>query len=219
MTLQDRRWHHVVGTIRRPLATGQTPMRRQLLVLASLVAASSLPAQSIPRATIAAPALSLAEGDRVRVDLALPAGHPLSRRERVTGVLRRIDGDSVLLVEDGALVSIPRSGVASLSVLVGERSRGSLMARGAGLGLAAGAVTGGALAYLAYDDCSGSFLCFSRSEETAMGAVLLGGVGTVVGFIGGAMVNGERWRRVSLASDARVGLVVTWRGPAIAMRF
>jgi hypothetical protein len=194
-------------------------MRRHLLVLAALVAASGLPAQSMPAAAAGATTGPLAEGDRVRVTIELPAGHPLSRRESVTGVLRRIDADSVLLVEHGSLVSIPRSGVGSMSVLVGQRSRGSLLARGAGLGFAGGAVAGGAIAYLAYEDCSGEFLCFTRGEETMMGAVLLGGTGTIVGFIVGAFRSGEEWRRVPLHSELHVGLAMTRHGPALALRF
>lgn len=194
-------------------------MRRRLLVLASLAAASSLPAQSLARAATAAAPASLAEGDRVRVTMARREVHPLSRRESVTGVLRRIDADSVVLVEHGSLVSIPRDGVDGLAVLVGQRSRGSMLARGAGVGFAAGAIAGGAVAYLGYQECSGEFLCFSRSEETMMGAVLLGSAGTVVGFIVGAFRSGEDWRPVRLASDTRVGFAVTARGAAIAVRF
>jgi hypothetical protein len=225
MSLREGWRHRAVGTIRGSPSSGPVTMRCQLLVLASLVAASGVAAQSAARsaAQSTAPAAArpgaLSEGDQVRVDIALPAGHPLSRRESVTGTLRRIDADSVLLVEYGTLVSIPRHGVASLSVLVGQRSRGAMMARGAGLGLVAGAVFGGTLAYLAYDDCEGEFICFSRSDETAMGAVLLGGVGAVAGFIGGAMVNGDQWRRVPLASGARVGVAMTSQGPAVALRF
>ncbi len=88
--------------------------------------------------------------------------------------------------------------VASINRLEGSRGRKSNWAEGAGIGLLVGAATG-AIIGLASDTDSGGFApCCTAETLAAVGALVFGGVGGVIGLIIGASTTTERWVEVPL---------------------
>jgi hypothetical protein len=110
-------------------------------------------------------------------------------------------------------VEFDKASIAGLERSLGGRSGRKRAARGAGIGLVAGAVTGVLVGLVSGDDpCErdqflGCFLAFSAGEKAAMYGIALGAVGTIGGAVAGASRSGERWERgATVFASERVGV-------------
>lgn len=142
--------------------------------------------------TGAAPALP-ESGTRIRVTaFAL-------ERKRWIGPFVSVARDTVTMRDgemNGALVTIPALQVMRFEISRGDRSNGL---RGAGGGLAIGALFGAAVGYAAYDK-SNSVVFTSAGQNAAVGAVVFGVIGAAVGAATGALTHSEHWRALPLES-------------------
>jgi hypothetical protein len=126
------------------------------------------------------------------------------------GLVVATDPETLTLsLPSGATREIAWSKVKTMQVSGGRRSAGNGFLRGAGAGLASGALVGVMTGFVAGDDaaCSECWFRLSAGEKATAGAVLLGGAGTIVGGVFGAVAPGERWqtvgeRRLTLAPQA-----------------
>jgi hypothetical protein len=154
-------------------------------------------------------------GERVRITV--PAGYG---RERITGRLTGLSGDSATLQRDGdaGSQSIPISSITKVESSVGMRTSGR---RWMGYGFLLGAGTGAALAAATHKKGSGpqclpdDFLFCTgpmkreRGVNASTGALFGGLLGMTVGGIAGRFHHSERWTRRTLGSSRPVGV-----GPA-----
>jgi hypothetical protein len=127
------------------------------------------------------------EGARVRITAPSVGTRPL------VGTLVGIESDALKLDVEGALESrvVPRSAVTKLEFSQG-RKRNTM--KGAWIGLATGAVAGGALA-AAYASSDGGPV---NAEFVPLVAGVYGAAGMALGALIGAMVKSERWREADL---------------------
>ena len=159
---------------------------------------------------------ALEQGDRVRVDLALP------ETQAVEGTFQGVRGDSVLILlrAGSEVVQIPEDHIQRICVHLGERR---LTWMGFGIGGASGALFGGAIGFALGDDppflsSDGDPFPFSAEDKAAIGAVfgglVVGGIGALVGH---GMWTG-RWEEVGVppvrpslqvAPSGRLGLGLT----------
>ena len=155
-----------------------------ILVIVHAGAASAQVPGNVPTA--------LQPGARVRVST--------QRTSRASGRVVAAGGDSLVLIRDRTsdTLRLAASELQSLELSVGQHRR---RWRGAGIGFLVGATLGAALGAVTYQkqtDCAGEMFCdLGRGFDTAAGAVLLGGLGTVTGAIVGAG-NADEWERVML---------------------
>lgn len=172
---------------------------RSLALLAALLAATPLAAQSRP----------LAEGDVVR----------FSPEPRGVFTVRQAGADSLVVNRRGGAgeeLRVPVRGTL-IRRAEGRNHVGSLL-RGAMYGGAAGVVLGGISGYAQGDDPEGWF-SFTAEENAALGAFLVGTTGIVVGAVAGLVMPSHEWRVAAPASpraalspaapDGRPGLVVS----------
>lgn len=134
---------------------------------------------------------TLGLGSKVRVKV--------HKEPAAEGLVVATDPETLTLsLPSGARREIAWSKVQKLQVSRGKRSTGKGFLRGAGIGLAGGALAGVVTGVMAGDDapCRDCWFRFSAGEKATMGAVLLGGAGTVVGGIFGLAAPGEKWERV-----------------------
>jgi len=133
------------------------------------------------------------------------------RVQTVTGLVVAANGDTLHVLRDytrdTSVVVISR--LTALDLSTGRHKRRVL---GAVYGLFGGAALGaviGAVSYRKQTCAPGTFLCDypGQAGDEAIGAVLLGGAGTIVGAIVGAG-KADSWRRVIPRESAQVGLVV-----------
>jgi hypothetical protein len=118
---------------------------------------------------------------------------------RLTGILLRVDQDSLHLETRNGTFAIPRSGITRIDV-----SRGQKSALGKGLkwgflsGLAVGAVGFGILCGLVDGDGEDSY-CYQDGTAVVLAASLGLGIvgGTGIGALIGAASHTERWERLS----------------------
>jgi hypothetical protein len=135
---------------------------------------------------------AVAAGTKVRFELR--SGNRVEGRVISLGP----EGLEASLPVNGAATRYPLSEIAKLEVVQG-RYRPVL--RGVLVGTGAGLVVGGAIGAMTYEPCeSTEFLgCLlepeSRAQSAAMGAVVLGALGLVVGGVQG-MIPRDRWQRV-----------------------
>ena len=102
--------------------------------------------------------------------------------------------DTLVLREfdTGAPLLLPLSTVQRLSVSGGRRSVGAGALRGLGIGLGVG-VAGGAVIGALSPVNEDAFIKVSRAETVAIGAILVGGIGAVLGTLAGVSRPGEKW--------------------------
>ena len=184
---------------------------RLALILSIVVAAAALPATSPAQSTLTG--TPLAEGTRVRVSTA-------HRREAITGVVVSHSADSLVVRsdKDSGAVALSTAQVSRVEVSRGRRSQ---KARGAGIGFLSGAGIGALVGVALYEkpSCGGeSWVCldFGPQFDAAVGAILLGGVGALVGTRLGSRER-ELWRPASggLGRDARMGIAPARGGVAL----
>ena len=161
---------------------------------------------------------SVETGSRVRImlarDLAIaprestPPEKPADTRrgKQVVGQIVEMDGDTLTITLEGrsTRLTVPRDAMARMDLSLGRRSAGERLLKGAGLGVLGGAL-GGALVGLAYGgnggDCppppkSVDCIGFSTGDRMAIGGIVLGTLGSVVGAAVGLGSKGERWEQV-----------------------
>jgi hypothetical protein len=165
----------------------------------AFVASASLAAAQAPVSDTAPVAGAVTPGTRVRITRTYDGPR--------TGTLVALGPDTALVRwQPGEPVAeVPLVETTRFEVAHGHR-RQSL--RGAGTGLLVGAVSGFVLGAATYTGCEGQTNCLdivgSAEGAGAIGGIVLGGVGVVLGAVVGAFVRSERWRTVPLAR-ARVG--------------
>lgn len=176
--------------------------RLALSAAAMLLAAAPLRAQSaLPD-----------PGARVRIEL-LGAG-------RVVGTLVAREPDR-WLVRRGPrdTVAVTPPFVERLEVSRGERSPGQAFVRGAGIGALVG--VGATAAVAVVTAASGGFECqdcmFSPALVIGVGGPALTAATTLLGGIIGSFQL-DRWERVPLPDDARLGVVATPLGAGVGVR-
>jgi uncharacterized protein YcfJ len=158
-----------------------------------------------------APEVLLKRGDRVR--LTGPKYKGLDPKDLfVTEVLGTLEGWDeetvrVRLRDSERIVAARREAIDVLDVSV----RPKRLAKSTAKGAAVGALIGGGLGALAGGGACSGYICFSRSELAAGGAIEGALIGTIVGLIRGT----ERWKRVPLpgavsapAGGTRVGWTI-----------
>lgn len=185
------------------------PAIRSAVVLPlALVAAVALGAAGAPLAAQARAAAPFAEGDRVRLDLG---------RRKETFEVVGLAADTLVVRREGFAEPrrIPLAAIERAERSEGRRSAGQGFLRGAGWGLAGGAVLGAVAGYAGGDDdpSPASWVTFSAESKAAMGAIVFGGIGGIVGGVFGAARPGERWTRVELAP--RVSVLPMRRGVGV----
>lgn len=177
-------------------------------------------------------------GSRVRIELArdlviapgesTPHEKPADtqRGKQVVGQIVKMDGDTLTITLEGrsTRLTVPRDAIARMDLSRGRRSAGERLFRGAGLGVLVGGL-GGALVGLASggDDCpphSVDCIGFSTSDRMAIGGILLGTLGSVVGAAVGLGSKGERWEQVPARGvQVTVKRVARGRGLSLAVSF
>ncbi|WP_420616705.1 hypothetical protein [Candidatus Palauibacter sp.] len=137
-------------------------------------------------------------GERVRVTVS---------DDRLTGELLGMDGAGISIdVDDG---ESRRLSVDEIELI--ERSVGTRSYAGEGLAIGFGAgVAIGLAATSTSDACDRTEpympMAFGCSGATAIGAVVLGALGGVVGLVAGAGVRGERWEPIPVATPLEPSL-------------
>ena len=130
-------------------------------------------------------------GERVRVWTSLS-------RVGTFGTLASWHADSLAVSSSGDETWILLSSVRRLDVRRTKYSRGGAVARGAVGGLAGGALSGAVLGALVCSDDSGQTFVCSPGEGAAVGAVVFGGAGLILGTIYGLFASTGRWEEVLL---------------------
>jgi len=131
-------------------------------------------------------------GQRVRLKI---EGETIPWRH---GNVTSISADTIWLASQyrATPLAVPRRSIRQLEVSQGSRSH---FLQGLAIGLAGGALIGGAIGFASGDDppCEG-FFCFRYSAEEKAGAgALIGGVlGAALGGVVGAATKSERWAAV-----------------------
>jgi hypothetical protein len=203
-----RQFGRAIEAVRAAFLLGRaaSPTRTCALLLGLLA--------GLPLVSAAQAGSPLAPGARVRVRA---TG---SRAPWVHGDLVSLTSDSVSIrVANGAdTVHLPRSTLAQVQVSQGIHAR---TGRGALLGLTIGAGTGLVLGLAAAADrCTGFCEIDVGPEDVLALAALLGGVGTGIGALIGAVSHGERWQRVDWTRVAgRLGPTLRGRMLRITFQF
>jgi hypothetical protein len=177
-------------------------MRRRLAVL---LVSSQLFAQVMSGQGATKPA-QRAPGTRVRVT------HPAEGTRVGTALAITEDQLFVRWADGSDTVGVPLAEVTRLDVSAG-RSRYRAL-RYAGVGLVAGAALGAMAGAAAYNDRD-SF--FGRGAFTAEGAIMLGGLGGVIGLVSGAL-RSDPWQEVPLRRS-RVGIIAPSGGRGTRLGF
>ena len=177
----------------------------QPIRIASRAAALAL---CLAAAPLAAQARPIAPGDHLRFD---PEPRGIWTVQSATAdslVVRNADGVTRTVAADVVLIRRAE----------GKNRLGSL-ARGALVGLWSGASFGAVFGYLQGDDPEDNFIRFTAEENAALGAVLFGGLGTIVGTVVGIAAPRSNWNVVSSPSataavsvqapDGRPGVLMT----------
>ena len=176
------------------------------------LAAAALVLAAAPLRAQGAPSALPDSGARVRVTLV--------DRTRIVGRLVRREPDGWLVRRDrGDLVAITPPFVDALDVSRGELSPEGGFGRGARSGALAGGVFSLALGAVLLAQEGGDCDDCMTSPVLAVG-ILGGGLTLATTLVGGILGSQqrERWERVALPADARLGLVATPHGPGVAVR-
>lgn len=180
-------------------------MRRwRLQALAASLAFLAAPLAGQATAPLAAPADGLlAPGTRVRATAAAPGG------ARMAGTVLRVDSAGMVLDPDGPA---PRAEIAWGDVGRLDVSAGRDSFRNALLGMGAGAVAGGVVYRLRADRRT------ANDEWNDVGALLRGApAGALAGFLIGAAIPSERWRRVDGPYPRTLRITVLPTGIAVGI--
>ena len=114
---------------------------------------------------------------------------------QIVGTVVRLDSDSLVVSEGEAeSLAIPLASVARIEVSMGQKRNAGT---GALIGLLVGVGSGALAGYSAGDDEPG-IISFTAGEKAALGGVLLGAVGLVIGTVYGPAEKTEKWKPVSL---------------------
>lgn len=117
---------------------------------------------------------------------------------------------------NGATRTLP-NGVMLIRRAEGKDRLGSLV-RGALIGLASGSAVGAAFGYAQGDDPEENFIRFTAEENALLGAVLFGGLGTIVGTVVGIAAPRSSWKVVpSSSATASISLEAPDGRPGVLM--
>jgi len=159
----------------------------------------------IPLGAVAAQAVQLQSGDRIRI-----TATPYALKNRTARVLS-VRNDSLLLqVAPAETLTVALAGVTQLDVSTGRR-RHTL--RGVGIGALAGVASGALIGFASGDDPPGWF-AMTASEKAALGGATLGVAGLVVGAVVGALKVSDRWTSVPLGAGQATPSLQLGRGGA-----
>lgn len=169
-------------------------IRETLITALALVSIGSVVAAQ----TNGDPAVDI--GSRIRLKTA-----PAAAYGWLSGRVVALSEDSLWLARTGTGKprAVPLGSIRRLEVSRGRRSN---LLKGLGIGLASGVVLGGAIGFIEGGDppCeTGAFVpCFrfSAEEKAAAYALVLGGVGALLGGVIGAVTHTERWAEVQPAA-------------------
>jgi hypothetical protein len=157
---------------------------------------------------------TLSTGDRVRIKA------PSFSWDQVSGNIVTINADTLVLKskKQTSLLKVPLTYVTGLERANGKK-RNTL--KGAGIGLLIGAGVGALAGLAAGEDCppsrSGSTglyaldLCFSKGSMAAVGSVMAGVTGTVLGAVIGSFGQTDRWEDVPI-DRIRLGILPQRQG-------
>ena len=137
--------------------------------------------------------------------------------EVLTGRLVAQDDESLTIAFDGRKdpYRVPREVVRRLEVSTGQKSRGSRVAKGAGIGLLVGGAVGAVLGAASGGSCSGG--CIPDSGEgAAVGGIAGGLAGLVLGTAFGLAGSTDLWREVP-TNHVQVRLVPVRRGAGVTV--
>jgi hypothetical protein len=162
-------------------------------------------AVSPARAVAAQDTTDLRPGTRVRVT---------TSDEIYEGSLLPRQDDSFRLQVPGesAPIAVPRSAITEIAVSAGRHSNA---AAGATVGFLAGAA-GGVILFQAYNHCDGFFCGPYTGGTVALGAMLSGATGALVGALIGSSITSERWVQLPLN---RIHVTLGHGGPGVALSF
>ena len=197
-----------------------------LVLLAACPAWTAARAQQAPRPTPPQPVARQATtvpplrvGSRVRVRVHMPRERRFADSDLITGVLARLDDDSLIVHTERDPVRLSRGRVRSLDVYDRDAAdaRFASAALGVGHGGLAGAFVGALLVASDRDFCgSGDAFCIPL---VVYGASLGAAPGMLVGGTIGLLGAPSGWRRVHVAAGTRVGFKATPAGVALSLRF
>lgn len=168
------------------------------LLLPLVLPAVPLPAQvAIPRSAPPTKRVlqeNLTIGGQVRLRMDGPGP------TEVEGVLVGIDGPELLIAPEGGaeVVRVQTDRVWRYQVPAGERRQ---PLKGLGLGAGAGALAGAVLGLASGDDPDSCWLiCYTAGEKAAMGGIVLGVTGAVIGLVAGSLTKATVWKDVPSSS-------------------
>lgn len=147
-------------------------------LLALLVFALVVP----PGMEAQAPGLTV--GARVRVT------SPLHHFNREVATITELHGDSIVLTGKMGTRTVALENVTALDVSTGLRTQ---VGRSALIGLGAGALLGGIVGAVSYEEPD--FFFGSAAQMGAVSALFFGGIGMVAGAVVGAVHRTDRWER------------------------
>lgn len=174
-----------------------------------------VPVLFAPNAGLGQTPAALVEGQHVRVAYRCKVARAqviqcrMSRSPRVdTGRIHSVDGDTLRIRRQSsdADLAIPRVAIAQLWVVEGKK--GNFWA-GAGIGLVAGAVIGGAIG------STQEFCVLTCSSATFFGVIIGAPVGGLLGGAVGSQIQSDRWRPLPVSD---LGVSVQPRPSAVGLR-
>ncbi len=154
---------------------------------------------------------SIALGARVRV--------MMTGRQAEVGRLTSLEADRLdIVTDDGAERVLARAQITAIDVSMGRRRH---LLAGLGYGVLVGGVGGGIYGAATFDPTPCAFICLApdtRAGNAALGAVVFGALGGVVGLAIGGLHTTEHWQRV-MTDGGRIGLAPMRGGVGAVLRF
>ena len=142
----------------------------------------------------------LEPGQRVRVTAPSVGTH------NVVATIVALHTDTLVFRTEGSEASVERIPITAVRQLEIYHARKSKVLLATGVGLLAGAATGAIVGYASGEDPPGTFMRATAEQKAAIGAVVFGGAGAIIGYIVGHFIGGDRWEEVPL-DRRRVSLV------------
>ncbi|PKD45172.1 hypothetical protein [Rhodohalobacter barkolensis] len=138
-------------------------------------------------------------GDRVRISAPAAQTKTLYRKT-LFGTVNNITPEEIYLLSNNEYFIIPFNSIRRIHVSTGKKRN---TGKGALIGLSSGALLGGMISLVTYEECDdsepfGCWLDFSKGESFVLGAAALGLSGLVLGTVLGAIIKTDRWHRLPI---------------------